>query len=68
MITQSREGVTSSHRTRARLNARPFENSAIIAEEERGSAESLMNYHVSEIHDPLVRQRIMHLSVLEIIS
>ena len=48
--------------------ARPIENSAVIREEERGSAEGLLNYHVTEIFDPMVRQRIMNLSVLEIIS
>ena len=68
MITKSKERVKSSYRTRAHNYGRPIENSAIIEEEERGSGEGLMHYHVSEIHDPEVRDRIMQLSVLEIIS
>ena len=57
-----------SNAIRHRLYSREVENSAVILEEERGSAAGLMHYHVSEIHDPVVRQRIMNLSVLEIIS
>ena len=57
-----------SNAIRYRLYARPVKNRAVIREEERGSASGLLQYHVSEIADPVVRQRIMHLSVLEIIS
>ena len=50
-----------SNAIRHRLYSREVENSAVIREEERGSAAGLMHYHVSEIHDPVVRQRIMNL-------
>ncbi len=57
-----------SNAIRNRLYSREVENSAVIREEERGSAAGLLQYHVSEIKDPMVRHRIMNLSVLEIIS
>ncbi len=68
MITPSRNGVMRGGAIRYRLYSRPVENSAVIQEEERGSAAGLLQYHVSEILDPVVRHRIMQLSVLEIIS
>lgn len=68
MITSARDGVIARSVMRHRLFARPVENSAVIREEERGSAAGLMHYHVSEIKDLDVRHRIMQLSVLEIIS
>ena len=68
MITQSKDRVMSSYQNRARMYIRPIENSAVIREEERGSTSGLIHNHVSEIMDPIVRERIMQLSVLEIIS
>ena len=68
MTTPTSSRVIVSNAVRYRLYARPVENSAVIREEERGSAAGLLQYHVSEINDPIVRHRIMQLSVLEIIS
>lgn len=68
MIASSRNRVTESYTVRHELPDSGIENSAVIREEERGSAPGLMHYHVSEITDPVVRHRIMQLSVLEIIS
>lgn len=51
-----------------RLYTKPVTNKAIVEEEMRGSGSSLVGCHVTEITDRGVRQRIMQMSVLEIIS
>ncbi len=51
-----------------RLYVKPIENHTIIEEEETGYGPSLLNNHVTEILDDNVRQRVVQMSVLEIIS